>query len=174
LSYTARSSDLLREQMEGTNAELSKQLRDVTFRRLFNLHHEFPTEFHRLTGAPAGAEVEFSIEERHLPYFLKGRTLNLGEAVLLGADVGPVQTVGTLKLQLNGKPVETWTGNSQVGGGPACDVKSALGNLVGQHTLKVVDAGQLGPDAGTVQSAMTFDPAKLRDLLLYCEFKIQS
>jgi hypothetical protein len=114
------------------------------------------------------------VEERHFPYFLKGYTLNPAAVALVGADVGPTQTVGSLKLQLNGTPLETWAAKVPVGNVPACDAKAALGALVRKHTLKVIDPGQLRPAAGTGPTAPTFDPAKLRDLLLYCEFTIQA
>lgn len=172
LSYTAKSSEDLRAKMEGQSELLLKAIQAVVFKRLFSLRHDFPTEYHRLISSPAGTKVELDIDERHFPYFLKGQTLKTGTTAKLGVDVGKDQLLGSLKFQLNNSPIETWASAVQVGGLPACDAYTALGNLVRKHTLKVVDAGKLGPRADVDNSSSTLDPDKLRDILIYCEFKI--
>ena len=172
VSYTARASDALREQMELANGALANALRQLTFRRLFSLRREFPTEYARLVAAPVGTPIEFTIEPRHFPCFLQGQSFTPGQVVLLGVDLRAGQEAGNLEFELNGQALGTWTTAAVVGGMRSSDAKSALGMLMRTHTLKVVNAGQLGPEASPACAPATFDPAKLRDLLLYCEFKL--
>jgi hypothetical protein len=174
LSYTAKSSDALRTDMEGENQALLNALKTVTFSRLFSLRHDFPTEYSRLVGAPLGTQVEIDIADRHLPYFLNGQSLSLRATCLLGIDAAanPEPEDLKVKLSVNGSIADTWTKAEQLGGLPAANVGGALGNLVRKHTLAVMAAGVLAPTAEGGKSTMAIDPAKLRDILLYCEFKI--
>lgn len=50
--------------------------------RLFSLRHDFPDVFHRLSTSELGAEIGFTIESKHFPFFLMGRVLKTGAAKL--------------------------------------------------------------------------------------------
>ena len=87
LSYTAEFSESLKARWDGVAHELIALLTDATkpalLTRLFSLRNEFPDAFHRLVNGPVNmTEVSLTIESRHFPLFLTGRSLKASTASL--------------------------------------------------------------------------------------------
>jgi hypothetical protein len=175
LSYTAKNSDTLRDMIENKNQAWLDELKQVKFARLFSLRHDFPTEYQRLANAPTGTKVELAIAERHFPYFLKGQSMSVTSA-WLGVDIGKDVSTEKLKFKFNSSPLETFKSDDEIiGGKPAASIAvTAISDIVNTQVLSVENAGGLAPNAGAIQPPTTFDPDKLNDILLYCEFTIRA
>ena len=86
INYTADYDDggenPLRVQVEGANGTLETALKDEenVLRRGFSLRHEFSNEFHKLLSSTEGETVEFSINDKHFPFFLQGKKIEIATA----------------------------------------------------------------------------------------------
>ncbi|MBK8493230.1 MAG: hypothetical protein IPL49_20690 [Saprospirales bacterium] len=92
--YTAREDDALKTKAIAKLKAISAQLGDQPLVRLFNLRHDFPTEFH--AWKQNGVLNLDLIENRHFPYLAQGR-IN--------------KTLTAVKLLTNDSTVEWWTNN---------------------------------------------------------------
>ncbi|MBK7410076.1 MAG: hypothetical protein IPJ40_19695 [Saprospirales bacterium] len=92
--YTAQEDGVLKTKAIAKLKAISAQLGDQPLVRLFNLRHDFPTEFH--AWKQNGVLNLDLIENRHFPYLAQGR-IN--------------KTLTAVKLLTNDSTVEWWTNN---------------------------------------------------------------
>lgn len=111
LSYTADFNQTLKttkeseleEVVEATLQQLRRETPTSTnapLVRLFSLRHDFPDVFHRLVTSP-GTAVDFTIEQRHFPFFLMGSELQVHYATLRA--VSPLQSLAGTSLAVGTK-----------------------------------------------------------------------
>ncbi len=175
VSYTARFDGTLKTDVGGTLQSLESALltyakdKNKPLFRLFSLKREFPTEFYKLQSSPAGTEVSVSIEEKHFPFFVLGRTLNLENASLfLDTGIADLKDFG---LSINGVGVAAsdFTKDTSVG---LFTSDIALSALFQKHILTVSNGGGLAPDAAA-NSTAALDSDSLSDIYLCIEYTIQ-
>ncbi len=163
VSYTADYDELFRDNVEAgndaTEGTLINILKNNVLARTFSLRQEFSNDFQNLTGQPVNTPVVISIQNRHFPLFMNGKTLKVTKAKLvLVTPAG--QTVGGVNISLDGASQTGFTKDSALGDLYAKD----LGNLfnagiIREHTFSILASGEL-------------DLEKLEDIILYVEYKI--
>lgn len=163
LSYTALDDGLLRQSVEEVLAAGPGSLVDVlstqSVARLVSLRQEFSSAFQRLLTAPLGTPVDVEITDRHFPMFLQGRELQVASASLV-VNVPPDQSAGEVALAWNGVAVSGLTADPRFGGLSSGDAAAALASgLKSKHAVALTATGEL-------------DPKKLRDVLLYVEYRL--
>jgi hypothetical protein len=175
VSYTARFDGTLQTKVGGTLASLESTLltyaKDNSLFRLFSLRREFPTEFYKLQSSSAGTEVSVSIEEKHFPFFVQGRTLSVASASLFLDTT--VTDIGAFSLKMNGVTVSFTKDTSIALFKSDTDLKTALSTLFQKHIVVVSDSGLLKPDPAT-NSTAALDSELINDVYLYVEYKIQN
>jgi hypothetical protein len=127
--------------------------------RLISLRQEFSSAFQRLLSAVPGSPVDVEITDRHFPMFMQGRELQVASASLVinGPAGEPAVDVA---VAWNGVAVSGLTADPRFGGLPSGDAAAALaGGLKAKHSVAVTATGD-------------FDPKKLRDVLLYVEYRL--
>ena len=174
LSYVADHDDTLRQALEdpvgtdGLVAALGARPRS----RVLSLAQEFPGAFAQLLAGPVGTNVTFTVDERHLPLYLRGRRVTVREAELVPVVDGG--SLGALAFQVNGTAATGFAGpptprvvGSAYGGLPAVRIDAAFGaGLRREHTVQVTAAGSLADPARPT----ALDAAKLHDLLLVVRY----
>ncbi len=95
--YTAREGGTqLREKAVERLTELIEDAHRSELALLFNLKHDFPSEWHRFVNSPAG-NLEISVKREHFPYFTQGRDVSVA-SVELAAIVGQQLERSTLTV----------------------------------------------------------------------------
>ena len=151
--------------MEGS---LRKNLKNNALTRVFSFRQEYSGAFTRLLNDPEGTGITFDIGDRHFPLFLQGSGLTAVAAKLV-LGVAPGQSVNGVKVSVDGTVVQNLSPDAAVGDLPAKSLGGTFsGGINGQHTIEVVDAGDLTPDSG--HGAV--DPDKLRDVLLILQYRL--
>ena len=187
LSYTANFDGNLKDRLETEAAGIVADLKqDESLVRVFSLRREFPDVFHRLATSPLGTDIGFTLEARHFPFFLSGRTLKVGAARLRA--LSPLNNLGGAAMKLSEKTVPPALGvrTSQAPiaavagkGMQEFDFGSVARNaefsgiasaLVGDYAIQLAASGPLAPaPAGT--DGTPVDREKLYDIALevrYC------
>lgn len=172
ISYTADEDGDLRTKVEAVNAALEgslrKNLKNNALTRVFSFRQEYSGAFTRLLNDPEGTGITFDIGDRHFPLFLQGSGLTAVAAKLV-LGVAPGQSVNGVKVSVDGTVVQNLSPDAAVGDLPAKSLGGTFsGGINGQHTIEVVDAGDLTPDSG--HGAV--DPDKLRDVLLILQYRL--
>jgi hypothetical protein len=179
VAYTAEEDGALRERVEEANAALEGTLMaELCTRplvRIFSLRQDFSSAFHRLLHTPAGTPVQIRITDRFLPLFLAGRAVQVTDARLVLRTTGGAGVDG-LRIAVDGaEPASPPLPDAALGGLRAAPLPPAFGAaLVGEHTLAVVDAGELAPAAPPPGDASALDADRLADVLLYVEYRLAS
>jgi hypothetical protein len=181
VTYTARADDGLRARIEDQNAqqqgELRRTLADHSLVRVFSLRGDLPGVFDRLVHSPAGTDTTFHLGREHLPLFLAVEKVKADDVqVALVATRG--QSVGAVALRLDGQPLTGFTAAADLtlGGLPSAtvDPNADLPAFLGEHTVSVTDAGDLGVDEPASGDTSAVDAAKLRDILLIIRYRLGS
>ena len=165
IAYIAEADDGLRDLVDTQNGLVMQALQTAGLPRIVSLRHEFPDAWSRLVRGAPGTAVPLAFDERLLPFFLSGMTLNDAKfELLLRLKTGVVLTPATqftLDDQPLGGAAPTAFGNDP---DTACQRATTTSTLpvLGKHTLKVTVAGVLAPaapatgalDDGLVQDVM--------------------
>jgi hypothetical protein len=166
ISYSAEQDGDFRVKVEGAIESLLQQQK---LYRLFSLRQEFPSTFNRLLHSAANTPVTISIGDKHLPFFLRRRSINPTAArlVLRTPQVPPTPPNATIAFDgASGTDPDTTPGGLWSFG-----LSTPFG-LIGDHTLAVVDAGDLAPLSPPPGDVSAIDEAKLLDVLLYVEYEL--
>jgi hypothetical protein len=113
LSYTAEHHEGLRDLWDGTAAALLAKLsvadpdEEAPLTHRFSLRSDAPDAFHRLLTSPAGTAVTFTIDDRHLPMFIGGRSPVMSTASM--AMITPLADLTGMTLEIAKKPAGTAT-----------------------------------------------------------------
>lgn len=172
LSYTAESDGVLRERVEAENAALEGALigvlEDTALPRVYSLRQEFGTAFHQLTSGPAGVDALVALDERALPFPLRGRELAIDRALLLLKPSEGLNATGT-EIRLNGTVLSGFAATPEFPGYVLTDATGALATgITGDHAIAVTDAGDLGPGAAPAALAN----GALEDIVIYVELSL--
>jgi hypothetical protein len=197
LSYTAEFSQGLKDIRESEVTTVVEALlhqlkqgdpkKEPLMTRSFSLRQEFPDVFHRLVTSQINTEIEFTIDARHVPFFLIGRPLNATHARLRVHS--PLPSLAGTTLAIGQKPLPTTDGFRdlhvpaglseppmyQVDGRAmrVFDFGDVLENttpgiaatLLGTYVITLKVPGPLEPDPPNT-GARAIDPSKLHDILL--------
>jgi hypothetical protein len=163
-SYTARTDEMLRTEVEKAMGTLETYITGSNLRRLFSFKTDFASQLHALMHSATGSEITVRIEPKHFPFFVSGRTLAFGTAKLaLNASEVPENLI----LRINGLPFDDFTSDENLGGLYSADISGAMApSIVGDMTFEIEQAGTLASADGNG----AIDPAKLADVLLYVEY----
>jgi hypothetical protein len=177
VSYSAQQDGALRARVEANNAALAgsitKYFTDNAAKRVFSLRQDFSSAFARLLHSAAGAAVTIPISERRMPMLAHGRPIVVTRGVLLLRTASGAAPVG-FTIAVDGSNVSSFVIDSTLGGLFAASLPGAFSaNLYGDHTFKVVAAGNLAPVAPPPGDTSAIDSALLTDMLLYLEYKFQ-
>ncbi len=170
ISYTAEEDGTLRQQIDKTKGSLHTFMQNTGITRIYSLRHEFPDVWHQLINKPLNTAVDVEFTGRHLPFFLTNFLSRQNQSL-------PASTV-TVLLQINNSmptppalrfntqtitafPLDQGTG---LPGGIGPNVQ-----LVGTHTLKILNANSLSPVGG---QPGTIDESNLQDILLRVMLKL--
>jgi hypothetical protein len=186
LNYTADFDGALRDQIEtesqGLVPLLNKSFKPL--KRIFSLRKDMPNVYYRLISSLVNTEVPFTIEPRHLPFFLGARPLGVSAAklhvvsslsTLNGFALGVGQKATTAGTTTNYRAVQAPAGNASGALGKQDfdlgDVLQAGTNggiapsLYGDYLIKVTVSGPLAYQNPSV-GAGAIDPQNLSDILL--------
>jgi hypothetical protein len=197
LSYTAEYDNLLKENREAEAAGIISHLRAVSMKRWFSLRNECPDVFHRVLTSPLNTKVDFTIEERHFPFFLMGSLL---EARL--AKLHIISPLNSLRSTTPSVPNTTW----QIGMKKADSLeepdfrtvearsdalegvslndfdfgdilysqatpKGIAATVYGDYVIMLMVAGVLAPDSSDKNNGI-IDPVKLHDIVIEIEYSL--
>lgn len=173
ISYTAEQEGLLRERVERQLTQAESSI--VTYfkanpaRRLFSLRQDFSSAFTRLLRSPSGTPVTFELSDRNFPLFVRKRTLTVARAVvLLKTKSGTPPS--NFQMKVDGTVLEGFTKN--LGDLPGQQLPAGFtAKLLGQHTVAIEAAGDLGPDASSGDTSAV-DVSELIDILIYLEYTL--
>src|SRR2546429_3059573 len=164
IAYTAESDEALRSKVEQAQGTLAQYLSTAGITRVFSLRHEFADAWHKLVRIPLGTGVDITLNERHLPFFISNQTLAAGDIAIL---LRKPTTLADPQLDFDGNSLQSFPVES-VTGLPAKGLSNV--SVLGKHTLKVQNSGQIGP--GTGAPPPVIDEMKLSDILLRVTFRI--
>jgi Tc toxin complex TcA C-terminal TcB-binding domain len=173
IAYTAEEDGVLRQTVEQLAADVEGSILNLLSNeplgRLFSLRQDFSTAYSRLLHSPPGTPVTIEITDKYFPAFLGGRELDVTSATLVVRPVADA-TVGGLTLKLDGANQTGFAAGAELGDLPSKDVSSVLSaGIVGEHTIEVVAAGDLAPEAPEPGDDSALDDDKLADILLYVQ-----
>jgi hypothetical protein len=193
ISYTADEDGTLRDRVEqGTKdaeAQILPVLKSSPRARTFSIRQDFSGALHRLIQSPVGTPVTVTIDERYLPFFLRGRSLTVTSAQLVlrtpaGQTVdhritnssGVVTEFTPFTIKLDDVEQTGFLSEPHLGSLWAKNVTTGFTAhpLVGDHTFVVTGAGELAPDPlnpSAVGPALA--GAKLLDVVLYVEYQME-
>jgi Tc toxin complex TcA C-terminal TcB-binding domain/Neuraminidase-like domain/Salmonella virulence plasmid 28.1kDa A protein len=175
VSYVAEFETALRDLVEAQNAAavgtILQALANQRLGRIVSLRQDFSGEFHQLLHRPLDTPARMTLTDRHFPFFLRGRALEITGARLLLKTRG-VADVGPLQLTFDGGVLPGFAADPNLPG----VWSTAVGALAGQSprrplTLAVRDAGDLAPPA-RVGDPSALDADRLLDVLLQLEYKL--
>jgi hypothetical protein len=194
LSYTAEFDEVHKGRLENEAQGLLELLKyndlvknQQPLNRTFSLRQDFPDVFHRLVTSPLDTDIDFTIEQRHLPFFLMGKPLKSGNVNLRALSSRASLAGATLAIREKAAPPPQ---EFRVLAAPPPPVLSIVPNndsrmrqfdfvdvtvpqtysgiaraIVGDHVIKLTAAGLLAPDpSGNGGGAI--DPKKLHDIIL--------
>lgn len=176
ISYTAEADGVLRGKVEEMNSAIDgtivNYLSSNAVGRIYGLRQDFGAALDRLIHSPSGTAVPIELTDRHLPVFLRGRDLTVSTARLLVRTAEGL-TAGSFAVNLNGSAFSGFSADPELGDVYSKDVATAFASgMLGTHTLRVTDAGDLGPDSPEPGDASALDPSKVLDVLLYLELRL--
>jgi Tc toxin complex TcA C-terminal TcB-binding domain/ABC toxin N-terminal region/Neuraminidase-like domain len=176
IGYQASTDGALRQRVEAQNAALEGSI--LTYfsqhaaRQIVSLRQHFSTAFTRLLRSAAGTPVTIDLTDRNFPLFVGSRTIQVTHGVVLLRTASRAAPAG-FELSIDGAAVTTFAADPTLGNLPAATLPAATtSSLRGQHTLVVTSAGDLAPATPPPGDASAIDAARLRDVLLYVEYKL--
>ncbi|QDG52118.1 hypothetical protein FIV42_15610 [Persicimonas caeni] len=168
ISYTAEDDGVLREEVEGQNAQAESALLDFMadngLTRVISMRQEYSSAFHRLTHADAGTAVDFDISSKHFPLFLQGRDLQPTKVRLVVVPT-PDADPTSLALRLDGNEASGFVADSALGELPTAETALAM-PLKDTHTLELAAPGALA----RTSNAARIDPDLVEDVLLVIDY----
>ncbi len=192
ISYTAQYSEDFRDDVESVSetitGNLNTYLGSNPIPRMFSLRQEFSQAFNQLTHSELDTEIRIELSEKHFPYFLLGKELNITTATLVieAEEENMVDDTGT-PIGIN--PTITIEGNNGDSTLNSFVVDSKYG--LPSHrvpttillpfnptnfplTIKIVlnDAGNLAPATSSPSDISAIDDHKLKDVYLYVEYVV--
>jgi hypothetical protein len=178
ISYTAEYDELFRDRVETMNDAIEGTLLNIlknnSLARSISLRQEFSTDFHRLTQGALNQAVSISIQNKHFPLFMNGRTLSIRRAKLVLVTPA-AQTAGTVAISINGTPQTGFGRDSTLGNLFTKDLGSLFNaGIIRDHQVTITNAGDLAPAAPPPGSGpvAAIDTSKLEDIVLYLEYRI--
>jgi hypothetical protein len=180
ISYTAEQDGMLREEVEKENASLEgtilKVLKDQPLARLFSFRQDFSTVFHRLLHSSANTPVTFTISDKHFPIFLHSRSIRVTSAELLlriAASRGHAPELKDLKIAIDDTVEAAFAPDPTKGNLLSCDLTTVFAaGIMGDHTITVLNAGDLAPSVPKLGDRSAIDDSKLLDVMIYVEFEL--
>jgi hypothetical protein len=174
VAYTAEEDGVLRQAVEahdaGKEGTLFNHLANRPLTRLFSLRQDFSSVFQRLLHSRAATPAVVELTPRHYPLFLTGRPLRVAEARLV-LRTAPGTGVSGVRLAVDGTERSTFVPDPQLGGFPVADVTDLFAaGAHGSHTIAVLQAGPLAPDAPQPGSPSALDEEKLQDVMLQLRY----
>ncbi len=175
VSYTAEEDGKFRTEVEGETAKAESAIRSYLktkpLARALSLRQDFSGALNRLQHSPSGTEVKIQITDKYLPIFLRGQKVTLVSAKLaLKTSVD----AGGFGLRVNAQDLSIFSSDTQLGALSTADATTAFAQgIIGEHTLAIKSAGGLAPDTPQPGDPSALDSAKLLDLILYFEYKLQ-
>ncbi len=188
ISYTAEYDELFRDDVENQNEAIEGTITNIlksgtlnnaingtiksTLSRTFSFRQEFSTDFNRLTQQPVNQPLTIKIENKHFPLFMNGKPLKVDTAKLI-LICAKGQSANNVNIAINGISQVDFVEDPELG-----DLLSKdLGNLFNQgivkdHTIAILDGGELAPIAPAVGNVSAIDSAKLEDLILLIEYSL--
>lgn len=193
ISYTSEVDEVFRQQIEGRNLEaesvIRNSLKEQAFPRIFSLRQEFSNPYNRLLRSAIGEPVKIQFTEKRFPLFMQGtilENLNITDAKLV-LVVDEDQSVDNFSIAINDirRPSDDvrFERDPLLGDLPSTDISNVFTgklteSLLGrqgeprEHTFTVNNAGRLAPDSPTPADPSAIDPEKLRDILIFIEYRL--
>ena len=170
ISYTAEEDGLLREEVEGQNAQAESALlafmEGTGLTRVLSMRQEYSSAFHRLMHTDAGTAVDLDISAKHFPLFLQGRDLQPIKVRLVIVPAPDADSSG-LTLSLDGNGVSGFVADTTIGGLLATEVALST-PIKASHTLKLVTPGALAHNGNPDR----LDPDQIEDVLLAIDYTL--
>jgi hypothetical protein len=176
IAYTAEEDGVLRETVEapnaGTEGTLLNHLANRPLTRLFSLRQDFSSVFQRLLHSPAATPVVVELTPRHFPLFLTGRSLRVA-AARLGLRTAAGVDLSGVRLAVDGTKRSGFVADAALGGCAVVDVTDLFaGGAHGSHTLAVLQAGSLAPNAPRPGDPSALDDEKVADVVLQVSYTV--
>ncbi len=176
ISYTAEYDELFRDNVEEQNdaieGTLTNILKNNSLSRTFSFRQEFSTDFNRLTQQPVNQPIIIKIENKHFPLFMNGKSLKVDKAKLI-LMVSEGQTVNNVDISIDGSSQAGFSKDLELGGLFSKDLGSLFNaGIIKEHTVTILNGGDLTPIAPAVGNVEAIDSNKLEDIILYIEYKI--
>ena len=174
ISYSAESDGVLRDRVEDANASLegalAKALTDNSLARAYSLRQEFGTVLHQLSTGPVNVDAMLTLDQRALPVALRNRSISLDQALLLIKPRDGLSATGT-EISINGTTVSGFAALPDFPGYVGASAAAGFGaGLLGDHLLRIVDAGDLAPgDAGATAA---FADGAVEDIVLLVQMSL--
>ena len=187
ISYTAEEDGKFRgavEKVKGaTQGALIKILTNQPpLAQVYRLRYDFSNALYKLLHSPLKTSVEIEISDTHFPIFLKflpQYQVKVTEAKLI-LQTSQGQTANNFKISINGVEQTGFASDTKFGGlwtkglgKTEKDLNTLFKDgIQDKHTLAVVNAGDLAPDAPASGDTSAIDSQKLADIILYLEYKV--
>ncbi len=176
ISYVADQNAALRADVEKQNASLEgailNALKNQPLGRLFSLRQEFSTTLNRLIHGPLNTPVKLTISDKFLPIFIRSRNIRVTKAELL-LRTAPNLSVKKLNIAIDGTNETSFLADAAMGNLLSCDLSIVFAaGLTGDHTIAIVDAGDLAPQNPAPGDLSPIDDSKLLDLMIYVEYQL--
>lgn len=180
ISYTAEYDELFRDKVEEQNDAIEGTLtnilkKDNELSRTFSFRQEFSTDFNRLIQQPINQPITIKIEDKHFPLFLNGKSLSIDSAWLILVTPNQ-QTVTDVDIAINGTSQTDFTKDPKLGDLFSKDLGglfNAGNSMKKEHTIAIVNSGDLAPVVPAVGSVGAIDSNKLEDIILYVKYSLE-
>ena len=182
LSYTSEFSEDLKALHEDGVQSVVARLATQSMARIFSLRQEFPDVFQRLIGSRADTEVPWSIDSRHLPFFMTRGTVVATAATV--RFISPLESVAgsTFGIAKKVKPPDVPVFKTVKASKPAAGEVHGQGlsafvignvfedagigaTLIGDYVIKLSPAGKLAL-AAPLPGGGVIDPMNLHDIVM--------
>ncbi|WP_371223413.1 neuraminidase-like domain-containing protein [Roseovarius sp. 2305UL8-3] len=174
ISYSAESDGVLRDRVEDSNAALegalAKALSDNSIARAYSFRQEFATVLHQLATGPLNVDAVMTLDQRALPVALRNRAISIDQALLLIKPADGLSATGT-QISINGTPISGFAPIPDFPGYVGANAAGGFGaGLLGDHAVRVVDAGDLAPGDATATAA--FEDGAVQDIVLFVQMSL--
>ncbi len=176
ISYTAEYDGTLRGSVQQVSGALERSLLNVLrskpVARLFSLKSDFAAAFNRVLHSGAGTAVTFEIGDPQLPFFLVGRTLVIEKAIL-GVELTEGADPTGLSLSVDGGAALALAAQPDLAGMLGAVLPAAFRtNFRTEHSITVLDGGNLRPASPLPGDPSPLDDARVKDVVIYLEIKV--
>jgi hypothetical protein len=175
ISYTAEYDGALRETVQQAGVALERSLLNLLqnnpVARLFSLRHDFAAAFNRVLHSTAGTAVTFEIGDPQLPFFLTNRALDIEKAILV-VELADGADPTDLSLAVDGAALILAEQPDLAGMLGATLPPTFSNNFRAQHSITVLDGGNLRPASPLPGDPSPLDDSRVKDVVIYVEFKV--